>query len=310
MEYKKSQHSIALRMFKKAKGSGILDLKDFAHWTINARFDDWRKLHSAWCEADQPAALNWPILKEHIQLYSDSSTMGPLPVLWQFLERSQDLYHWITSQSQETCDAVYRTCEHWLQGQKSTSPQDQLILLSIARVTNSMGLWSKADNTLTEQLEWCDAMDVMNRCGALSMDYIERIPTTKMLFATMVECAECQWHHVAQCIENTNGPGMWLEYTFTGAEDFFDIRKEISKKHVRKDSLDAWALEQYDLPNATFETTFPADLDVYKSWAHQWSISCVIGPTQESSLALVRSITTQVRTDVSIDVDSSIFEML
>lgn len=287
MSFQELQKNQLVRIFNAAVQSGKIDENEFAKWQVNASSASWRKIQTVWIELGRPDELTWPFLKNQILLFTESSFYTALETLQFFLQLPSKKDTWLHKQTCATQSDIYTTCEQWLIEETRKSADDPWILLNIAIATQSMPAWRVSALACRESLDFNQALGTLNVYANLDVEDIKALSDTNVLSETMALCIWESWNHVAECIERYND----------------------ALEGMKEGSLDAWALREYFEPSATFETTFSVELEEYRDWAHQWWFSCVLGPTQESALAMVRSITKEVRPNLSIDVPESMFEV-
>ena len=308
MSLQQLQKNHLVRIFNAAMQSGKIDEDEFAKWQVDASPKSWQNVQSVWFETGCSDALNWGFLKKQLLLFAKLD-YTPLETLLFFLQLPSTGDTWLHKQTRDTQISVYATCEQWLLEENYNFSQGSWILLNIAIATQSMPTWRVSDYAYRINLDFNEALTTLNTYADLDVQDIKALAGTEILSKTMALCALNGNPRIVECIERALGPGAWITHVLSSPPDYVNIRYNDALQGMKHGSLDAWALREYFKPSATFETRFPAELEEYRDWAHQWWFICVLGPTQESALAMVRSITKEVRPNLSIDVPESMFEV-
>lgn len=314
-----SVFSQAISVFRAAKDSGVFDSKAFGHWRRNATRASWRRLEDAWQKEGCPAAFTWSILHQEVLTFAGTYDMDPLLVLGDFLypppQRTGAEGNWLDWQDNSVKKDIYDVAQAWVEKAKQSLENQTWMLLHLAIDSHQLDAWQQAPERCVAQLDWYKGMYALNFCdpARLTLAAISRVPsptTEPMSWPNcMVQTAEAKWRNVSRCIELQAGPGLWVQYVMEGEPLRYTQRRQTTWTHLKLDGLDAWALEQYHAPSASFQDSFKTGrfdnvLAQHEAWAHQWWIECVLGMSKERAAELARNVHSPVCPQVPFVVDN------
>lgn len=311
----------ACALFEKANSTNLWDSNAFAGWLAGANTQSWNYLEEAWQRSGTPATFSWEILKTALKRYGQTRHATPLSTLTEFLFPPGIAYqegHWMDWQTDAVKAEIFTTAQEWMRTDRiktvNWNCQDKpLSLLRIAVLTKNLPLWRQVPKECIDNLEWKISMYWLNVSGIenLFISDIERIPEDKSkssLVDIMLQAVQFEWRTIARCIELEAGPGLWLQYVFSGSKASFEGRRRTAWNNMKLDGIDAWAMSQYVLTAPSFEASFDG-MNGYKSvrehetWARRWWTQCMLGMDYEQAYSMACHVRTPLVLDETYPVD-------
>lgn len=306
----------ALALFSNANSTGMWDDAAFSAWLAGANTHAWNQLEEAWQREGNPEKFSWPVLKRAVKTFSSTFCAPPFETLIAFFFPPGVVYqegHWLDWQTDEVKKDIFRTAQGWME-QSSVGLEEQAgALLLLAVVTDNMPLWRQAPEKCIKELDSDEGMRLLNSVGAehLLVSDIERVPTNLpnvSMVEQMLKAVQYERRAIARCIELKAGPGMWLQYIFSGNERSLEGRRMTAWNNMKLDGVDAWAMSQYIRPATSFEASFEG-MSGYKlvrehdTWARQWWVQCMLGMDYAQAHRMACCVRTPLVQDETYPVD-------